>query len=123
MSALDRLKAACMGKTYNKTYKNFDELVIGEHVVHEFVAVETKHGRRVRIQLDTHHMFLPPRFNETLDDAALAELNSSPIVMVYGGKDASQKNRLILDFHDVDYLAQQLFPQQQKLRQKFQQIQ
>lgn len=109
MSALDKLKSACVGTNKNLV-KNFDQLMVGEHIVHEFLAVETRHGRRVRIQLDTHYMYLPPRFNECLDDATIAELNSSPKIMVYGGKDATRKNRLILDFHDVEYLAHQIFP-------------
>lgn len=98
-----------------KTYKNFDDLPIGDHIVYEFVSMETKFGKRIRIMLDTHFMFLPSRFNATLDDeATLAELNSSPKIMIYGGKDAGDKNRLILDFQDVEYLAKQMFDQQAK---------
>lgn len=104
-TALDKLKAACAGKTY----KSFNQLAVGEYVVHNFSSVNTAHGTRVRIVLDHHYMLLPERFNNILDDNTLNELNSTPMIMVYGGKDLAHHNRLILDFQTIDYLAQQMF--------------
>lgn len=96
MSALDKLRAACTTKL---TYKSFSSLTPGEYTVYEFSKVETKHGHRVRIMLDDYSMYLPERF--LLTDDEIAELNASPKIMVYGGKDASKKNRLILDFRNA----------------------
>lgn len=105
MSAMEKLRAAC---DRSKNYQSFNDLAVGDYIVHEFSSVDTNHGRRVRIFLEHHYMYLPERFN-TLSDEEVAELNSSPKVMVYGGKDAKKNNRLILDFHDVEYLANQMF--------------
>lgn len=108
MNALEKLKAACLKKS-SKSFKSFKDLKVGEYIVYEFSWIQTNHGRRVRITLDDYFMYLPERFSTNLDDATIAELNSSPKVMVYGGKNPTEYNRLILDFHEVDYLASQMF--------------
>lgn len=109
MNALEKLKSACGVKNY----RSFNELPVGEYMVHEFSWVDTSHGRRVRISLDNHYMYLPDRF-ESLSDADIAELNAAPKVMVYGGKDSTKNNRLILDFHEIDYLAAHMFKEVNK---------
>lgn len=99
MSALEKLKAACAKKSQPaKPYKSFSALPPGEYAVYEFSKIETKHGQRIRITLRDSYMYLPERC--ILDDADIKELNSvPPRMMVYGGKEASEKNRLILDFY------------------------
>lgn len=104
MNAMEKLRAACG----TKNYQSFNDLAVGDYIVHEFAWVDTSHGRRIRISLENHYMYLPDRF-ESLSDADIAELNATLKVMVYGGKDSKKKNRLILDFHEVEYLAAQLF--------------
>lgn len=104
-SALSALKTACI----KKTYKSFKDLQPGEYVVTNFCAVETKHGNRIRIVMNNSYMYLPDRFSETLTDDVIADLNASPKIMIYGGKDATDRNRLILDFEDVAYVANQMF--------------
>lgn len=108
MSALEKLKAAC-GKKTSKSYKSFKDLDAGEYIVYDFSWIQTSHGRRIRVTLDDYFMYLPERFSTSLDDAEIAELNSSPKVMVYGGKNPSENNRLILDFHELHHLATQMF--------------
>lgn len=108
MNAMEKLKAACLKKK-TTSYKSFKDLEAGEYIVYHFSCIQTSHGRRVRINLDDYFMYLPERFSTGLDDASIVELNSSPKVMVYGGKNPSEGNRLILDFHEVDYLATQMF--------------
>lgn len=106
MEALNQLKTLCV----KKTFKSFKDLVPGEYIVNSFALVTTAYGDRVRISIDNEktYLYLPERFK--LDEAAIIELNSSPKIMVYGGKeDNSVKGRLILDFRDVEYLADQYF--------------
>lgn len=106
MSALAQLKSVCS----KKTFKSFKELSPGEYIVNEFSLVETQHGKRVCISLDngTTFMYLPPRFN--FNEAVIEELNSSPKIMIYGGKEGSSvQSRLILDFQEVAYLTDDFF--------------
>ncbi|DAC81321.1 hypothetical protein QKK82_gp03 [Mayetiola barley midge adintovirus] len=105
-SALNKLKTACI----KKPFKSFKDLAVGEYIVNSFVVVETKnYGQRIRINLDEYYMYLPERFQQMLDAATIAELNGGPKVMIYSGKDATDQNRLILDFQDVAYFANQFF--------------
>lgn len=104
MDALNHLKAACAPKNF----KSFKDLIPGEYIVNRFSLVMTTHGKRVCIDLDngSTYMYLPERFN--FDENTIAELNSKPKIMVYGGKEGRTiSSRLILDFHDVDYLTDQ----------------
>lgn len=104
MNALQQLKAACVPKYF----KSFKDLVPGEYIVNKFSLVDTTHGKRVRIDMDngSTFMYLPPRFD--FNEATIAEMNSAPKIMIYGGKDGrSVTSRLILDFEDVSYLSDQ----------------
>lgn len=100
-AALSALKSACV----KKKYKSFKELVLGEHVVKKFNIVETTHGKRVRIETDQFYMYLPERFVTVLTEPVIEELNKSPKIMVYGGKDETERDRLILDFRDYSNLS------------------
>lgn len=101
VSALNALQKACL----KKPFRSFKDLDVGEYIVESFALVETKFGKRLRINLVDTYMYLPERFSMSLDDAALSELNSSPKIMVYSGKDMTDKDRLMLDFKDVPYFA------------------
>lgn len=106
MDALNQLKAICA----KKTFKSFKDLVPGEYIVNNFALVTTTHGVRVSLTIDngSTFLYLPERFN--MDEATIAELNDSPKIMIYGGKeDSTVKGRLILDFKDVAYLANSFF--------------
>lgn len=96
MNALEKLRAACAKKVI---YKSFETLAPGEYTVYEFSKIETKHGHRVRITLEDYSMYLPERV--ILDDDDITELNASPKIMIYGGKETLKQNRLILDFRNT----------------------
>lgn len=108
MNALEKLKTACLKK---RAYRSFNILPPGEYIVGEFKKIQTKYGPRLRILIDDYLMLLPERC--ILDDADIEELNSAPCVLVYGGKNPAEKNRLILDFHDVDYIANRMFKEKE----------
>lgn len=102
--ALAQLKEVCR----KMTYKSFKDLSPGEYIINNFSSVETAHGKRVRILLDngSTYMLLPSRFN--FDDTTIADLNSRPKIMIYGGKEGSSvQSRLILDFQNVEYLTEE----------------
>lgn len=102
-TALSVLNSACE----KKTYQSFKDLPVGEYIVNHFSIVETKlYGNRIRIDLGETYMLLPKRFAEKLDQEKINVLNKSPKVMVYGGKDSSFKDRLILQFREAAYYAE-----------------
>lgn len=89
MDALKTLKAACE----KRGYQSFTSLEVGEYIVSKFTAVTTKHGPRIRIELDDTYMFLPERFSTLLTPEVLLNLNASPKMMIYGGRDTENQNR------------------------------
>lgn len=101
-TALDALKMACQ----KKNYQSFKDMQPGEYVVRRFNIVDTTHGKRIRIELDGTYMYLPERFVTMLTDDVINVLNKSPKIMVYGGKDTSNRDRLILDFHGDSYFGE-----------------
>lgn len=105
MNALASLKAACT----STGFKSFKSIQPGEYIVTNFEKCKTDHGNRLRISIDNYYMYLPARFNDSLTQDDIDDLNKSPKIMVYGGKDANQQNRLILDFKDASYFTD-MFP-------------
>lgn len=104
MDALSVLKETCL----KKTFKSFKDLQPGEYIVTLFEKCETEKGERIRITIEDTYMYLPLRFYKALTEEALIELNKTPKIMVYGGKDTTTLNRLILDFKDASYFAEML---------------
>lgn len=98
--ALSALQSACS----KKKYQSFKDLEHGEYIVNHFTIIDTSHGRRVRIDLDDKYMFLPERFVKTIEPH-IDVINKTPKVMVYSGKDSSDRDRLILNFRDSSYFA------------------
>lgn len=102
-SALGALKLACE----KRVYRSFKDLQPGEYIVKKFCIMETAHGQRLRIEIDdSTYMILPERFAETLDEEKISVLNQTPKIMVYGGKDSTNHDRLILDFRDSSYYGE-----------------
>lgn len=97
-SAMSALKMACA----KKSYQSFKDIVPGEYIVEKFSIVESSHGKRIRVDIDDKYMFLPERFANMLSVDDINELNESPKIMVYGGKESGNRDRLILDFRDAD---------------------
>lgn len=104
MDALSLLKEACL----KKSFKSFKNVQPGEYIVSLFEKCETDHGERVRISIDDFYMYLPERFNKPLSHEKINELNKTPKIMVYGGKDGDAQNRLILDFKEASYFTEML---------------
>lgn len=101
MDALGALKSACV----KKQNESFKDLQPGEYLVYKFTEVSTTHGNRIRIDLLDTYMILPERFAKILTEPIIDDLNKSTKVMIYGGKDSSNRDRLILDFRDESYFA------------------
>lgn len=100
-AAMDALNMACM----KKTYKSFKDLLPGEYIVKNFCVVDTLHGKRVQIDLDNNYMLLPERFINKLNAEKIDILNKTPKIMIYGGKDISDRDRLILEFRSDAYFT------------------
>lgn len=95
---MEALKQACKVQTF----KSFENIVPGEYRVQEFAFVETKFGRKIKVETETFYCFLPTRFLVFINTSEhIDELNSNPQVMIYKGKDVQRKNRLVLDFQPV----------------------
>lgn len=103
-SVMDSLNLACG----SKAYQSFQNLPTGDYIVNHFSTVNTPHGERIRIDCDEFYMLLPERFFNLLNQEKLDTLNSSPKVMVYGGKDHLNRSRLILEFRDSAFYAETL---------------
>lgn len=97
MSAIDKLNAGCA----SVPYISFKELTPGDYMVNYFSMVETKFGKRVRVDIDNGYLLLPARCMRRVDKAALNDLNKKPKRMTYSGKDPEQKDCLIISFTDV----------------------
>lgn len=79
--------------------KKFDDLENGEYIVKSFKLKDTPYGLRVLVEVDNFYLTLPPRFSDKINSAEqIAELNAKNFKMVYGGKNAEEFNRLIIDF-------------------------
>lgn len=100
--ALEDLNTACVGKLY----KSFKELPVGEYIVVKFHIVETAHGKRIRIDLAETYMLLPERFARALTPEKINALNKSPKIMIFNGKDSSNRDRLMLEFRGDSYFAE-----------------
>lgn len=96
MESLAMLRDACVVKSF----KSFKDIQPGDYIVTFFDKTITDHGERVRVTMDDGYMYLPHRFNK-LPQEVLDDLNKTPKIMIYGGKDPSARNRLIIDFKDT----------------------
>lgn len=97
-SVMNELKNACQ----KKTYLGFKNLQPGEYIVNLFSIVETTHGKRVRVDSGENYLLLPERFVKIMTPEKIIILNLSSKIMVYSGKDSSDRDRLLLDFRDAD---------------------
>lgn len=103
-AALNTLKLACEWKKF----VSFKDLTPGEYIVNKFTVVTTSYGDRVRIDLADSYMYLPEGYLKMLTPV-IEELNKLPKIMTYGGKDANHRDRLILDFNEVGYIASEIY--------------
>lgn len=83
----------------NARMKRFDDLQVGTYIVKSFQLKETTFGLRVVVEIDNFYLTLPPRFSDKMNsEEQILELNAKKWTMVYGGKNASEFNKLIIDF-------------------------
>lgn len=88
---MEILKKACV----KRDRINFDDLKPGDYIIDQFSIQQSKHGKRLRVDLSAHNVYLllPERFATCMDQAAIDELNSATRVMAYRGKDNNFHNR------------------------------
>lgn len=99
MSAFNALKTAAKASS---AYRNFDNIAVGVYKVLKFEFVTSKYGKRVVVTTPEFKCFLPDRFSQSIQtDEAIAELNGSPCVMRFSGKDATRKDRVMVDFEAI----------------------
>lgn len=102
MSGLKLLNSACV----TKPYKSFNDLDVGDYIVERFSYIDTKNfGKRIRMDFDEFHMYLPERFNIIAEQNKIDELNAAPKILHFEGKDYSQKGKLLISFKEVPYIA------------------
>lgn len=80
MSALQLLKESCAAKQF----VSFKDLPVGTYKITKFISSETKFGRRIRAEFGTQYVYLPKSM-DCLEETTLAELNQSPVMMVFKG--------------------------------------
>lgn len=96
--SFDFLKKACW-----PTVVSFKDLQIGDYLVTEFKLVETKNfGLRLTVILEGRQVFLPKRFAKDITPEIVADLNKTPKIMSYIGRDEKRMNMVILDFKSVN---------------------
>lgn len=83
--------------------KKFDSLQHGAYTVKTFKLKDTNFGLRVFVEIENFYLSLPQRFSDKINsEEQIAELNSKKWKMIYGGKDAAEFNKLIIDFKQVE---------------------
>lgn len=96
-AAFDLFKSACT----NKPFISFEDLPIGDYFIKSFAYVDTKYGKRIRLDIGEKVVFLPTRFIKRIGEenmgSALSEMNKGQYWLIYRGKDSSKNNQLILD--------------------------
>lgn len=104
MSAVfDLFKSACVAV---KPYISFDELAVGDYFIKSFAYVDTKFGKKIRLDIGECVVFLPNRFINAIGveniDEKIAEMNQGQYVMLYRGKNKSQFNQVMLDIEKAE---------------------
>lgn len=96
-TAFELFKSACT----NKPYISFDELPIGDYFIKSFAYVETKFGKKIRLDIGVNMVFLPQSFIKRIGEEnvekTLSEMNKGQYWIIYRGRDRSQYKQLLLD--------------------------
>lgn len=102
-TAFELFKSACTGTgtSTSKPYVKFDDLSVGDYFIQSFAYVQTKYGKKIRLDIGEKVVFLPQRFitriGEINIEKTLDEMNKGQYWLLYGGKDTSEFKRLILN--------------------------
>lgn len=97
-----------------KKYVSFDNLPIGDYIIHSFDLVKTKFGEKVRCDIGDKVVFLPKRCIEEMDgnsniELKLIELNHGKFWLLYRGKDVSRENRLMIEIVSQEAYVDKFF--------------
>lgn len=99
--AISLLKGACI----DKSYCSFKDLQPGDYLISNFFLTETRYGRRLKLDLGDKVVILPERFSVGLKTEDVDELNRTPQLFIYRGKDVNNRNRIICDFKTLSEFA------------------
>lgn len=93
--------SASTSTSTSKPYVKFDDLPVGDYFIQSFSYVQTKYGKTIRLDIGLNVVFLPQRFITRIGEKniqkTLDEMNKGQYWLLYGGKDLSEFNRLLLD--------------------------
>lgn len=95
---MEALEALNVLNSCGKKYTNFGKLPIGEYPVEKFSFVSTQQGERIRVDLEDYFVFLPQRYFDNVCAERCAVLNKHNYIMVFGGKENTKAERIILSF-------------------------
>lgn len=95
---MDALQALNDLNSCSQRYSNFSDLKIGDYAVRKFSIEATKQGDRILVDLDEYFVFLPKRYLDKIGEEKCVELNKFNFIMTFGGKEYTNKDRLILSF-------------------------
>lgn len=104
-SAFDLFKSACV----SKPFISFEDLPIGDYFIKSFAYIETKFGKKIRLDIGEKVVFLPERFVKRIGEdnveKTLAEMNKGEYWLLYRGKNKAQRNQLMLDIESTKEYA------------------
>lgn len=107
---MDALEALDDLNNCSQRYANFNDLKLGDYAVRKFSVAPTKQGDRIRVDLDEYFVFLPKRYLDKIGEKKCAELNKFNFIMTFGGKEYTNKDRLILSFKLAPKVAEDSLP-------------
>lgn len=88
--------------SYCKQYISFEDLPVGDYIVHSFAIVETKnYGKRIRVDLGDKVVLLPQRYIKEIKEENIEELNQGQYMMTFRGKNPALRNMVLLNFESV----------------------
>lgn len=67
----------------NKEFTSFNNLSAGEYIVTDLTIIETKFGKRVRVDMGDKLICLPERYTIGMTSEYIEELNKTPMKMVF----------------------------------------
>lgn len=85
MCSLQDINATGLMTSYKPKLKLEDLLPNTVHTILHIILVSGKFGPCVLVELENNIVFLPRRFNQTITEANLEELNSKKLGLVFRG--------------------------------------
>lgn len=88
LAVFNLLRQAC----WDKPTVNFNDLPLGEYPVIEFILVQTRYGKTLKVDLGDKFIYLPIRFGVNMTEEKVDILNTLPQTLVYAGRDSTRNN-------------------------------